>query len=76
VERSDTHHVSMHPLQGDGFRKGSTHPTSWIGDHQPPTAINPPGNPQIYLPQCQGCSNTQGGLVRGLTNNFETPTPK
>jgi hypothetical protein len=27
VERSDTHQVSMHSRQGDGFRKGSTHPT-------------------------------------------------
>jgi hypothetical protein len=25
----DTHHVSMHAQQGDGFRKGSTHPTSY-----------------------------------------------
>jgi hypothetical protein len=23
----DTHHVSMYTQQGDGFRKGSTHPT-------------------------------------------------
>jgi hypothetical protein len=27
VERSDTHHVSMHAQQSDGFRKGSTHPS-------------------------------------------------
>ncbi len=27
VERSDTHHLSMRAQQGDGFRKGSTHPT-------------------------------------------------
>jgi RHS repeat-associated protein len=59
-----------------GTTDPDTQSGNWIGDHQPPTAINPPGNPQIYLPQCQGCSNTQGGLVRGLTNNFETLTPK
>ncbi|MEO6842566.1 MAG: RHS repeat-associated core domain-containing protein [Bradyrhizobium sp.] len=59
-----------------GTTDPGTQSGNWIGDHQPPTAINPPGNPQIYLPQCQGCSNTQGGLVRGLTNNFETLTPK
>src|SRR5262249_7902071 len=46
---------------------------NWIGDHQPPTALNPTGNPQVYYPQCQGCSNVQGGLVRGLINKFEVP---
>lgn len=59
-----------------GTTDPGTQSGNWIGDHQPPTAINPPGNPQVYLPQCQGCSNTQGGLVRGLLNNFEAPTLK
>jgi hypothetical protein len=39
---------------------------NWVGDHQPPTALNPPGNPQVYYPQCLSCSNAQGGLVRAL----------
>jgi hypothetical protein len=39
---------------------------NWVGDHQPPTALNPPGNPQVYYPQCLTCSRIQGGLVRGL----------
>ena len=65
-------------IMGDGGLRLRLQPAlpPWIGDRQPPTAITPPGNPQIYLPQCQGCSNTQGGLVRGLTNNFETATSK
>jgi len=59
-----------------GTTDPGTESGNWIGDHQPPTAINPAGNPQVYLPQCQGCSNTQGGLVRGLTNQFEAFTLK
>jgi RHS repeat-associated protein len=38
----------------------------WVGDHQPPTKLNPPGNPQRYYPQCKDCSNQQGGRVRWL----------
>src|ERR1700676_1790010 len=30
----DTHHVSMHAQQSDGFRKGSTHPTSCFRNQQ------------------------------------------
>ena len=37
---------------------------NWIGDHQPSTALNQPGNPQVYKPQCLGCSQRQGGQVR------------
>ena len=59
-----------------GTTDPGTQSGNWIGDHQPLTALNPAGNPQVYLPQCQGCSNTQGGLVRGLTNKFEAPSLK
>jgi len=39
---------------------------NWIGDHQDPTKLNPDGKPQRYYPQCQGCSNEQGGRIRWL----------
>src|SRR5579872_4726844 len=39
---------------------------NWVGDHQPPTALNPPGGAQNYYPQCLACSRRQGGLIRGL----------
>jgi hypothetical protein len=26
---------------------------NWVGDHQPPTALNPQGKPQSYYPQCR-----------------------
>jgi RHS repeat-associated protein len=39
---------------------------NWIGDHQDPTKLNPEGKPQSYYPQCQGCSNEQGGRIRWL----------
>jgi hypothetical protein len=34
VERSDTHQVSMHSRQGDGFRKGSTILRAGVGDNK------------------------------------------
>jgi len=37
---------------------------NWVGDHQPSTAVNPPGSPQVYKPQCLSCSLRQGGQVR------------
>jgi RHS repeat-associated protein len=36
----------------------------WVGDHQPETALNPHGNPQVYKPHCLQCSRRQGGQVR------------
>jgi RHS repeat-associated protein len=36
---------------------------NWVGDHQPPTALNPPGGSQVYQPQCLQCSRQQGGQV-------------
>jgi hypothetical protein len=47
---------------------GSTNPGTgsgnFIPDHQPPTAMTLPGQPQRLYPQCLGCSRTQGGQVR------------
>ncbi len=39
---------------------------NWVGDHQPPKALNPPGGEQGYLPQCLNCSNVQGGKVKAI----------
>jgi RHS repeat-associated protein len=36
---------------------------NWVGDHQPPTALNPSGGAQVYQPQCLQCSRQQGGQV-------------
>ncbi|OGB30720.1 MAG: hypothetical protein A3F78_04265 [Burkholderiales bacterium RIFCSPLOWO2_12_FULL_61_40] len=47
---------------------------NWVGDHQPPTALNPDGNPQSYYPQCLGCSRVQGGRIRGFISGW-TPKP-
>jgi hypothetical protein len=49
-----------------GTRDPGTKSGNWIGDHQPPTALNPPGNPQNYYPHCRNCSNSQGGRIRWL----------
>lgn len=46
-----------------GTRNPGTKRGDFIGDHQPPTKLNPPGGQQRYLPHCQPCSNTQGGRV-------------
>lgn len=39
---------------------------NYIGDHQYPTALNPPGRPQRIYPHCAACSALQGGWVRSL----------
>jgi hypothetical protein len=36
---------------------------NWVGDHQPSTALNAAGEPQVYKPQCLQCSRRQGGHV-------------
>ena len=47
-----------------GARTPGTKSGNWVGDHQPPTALNPEGKPQVYKPQCIECSRRQGGEVR------------
>ncbi len=37
---------------------------NWIGDHQNPTALNPPGTLQFYFPHCKKCSTAQGPAVQ------------
>jgi RHS repeat-associated protein len=46
-----------------GTTEPGTKSGNWVGDHQPSTALNPPGNPQVYKPQCLQCSRQQGGQV-------------
>lgn len=36
---------------------------NFTADHQPSTALTEPGEPQIFLPHCDGCSRRQAGEV-------------
>src|SRR5262245_3053835 len=38
---------------------------NFVPDHQPPNAVNPFGRAQRLYPQCIGCSDFQGGWIRG-----------
>lgn len=58
-----------------GTKDPGTKSGNFVGDHQPPTKINPPGNPQRYYPQCKGCSNIQGGKVRQMPPAPPPPPP-
>lgn len=53
-----------------GTRNPGTKKGDFIGDHQPPTKLNPSGGKQDYYPHCQNCSNVQGGRVSQM------PAPK
>ena len=44
---------------------------NWVGDHQPPTALNPPGSAQVYQPQCLQCMRQQGGQVSAAAESCE-----
>lgn len=54
-----------------GTKAPGTKSGNFVGDHQPPTKLNPPGGQQQYHPQCKGCSDVQGGRLR----NIPTPPP-
>jgi len=47
-----------------GSRDPGTKSGNFVGDHQPPTALNPPGEAQKLYPHCLSCSRKQGGQVR------------
>ncbi|MBK9588203.1 MAG: RHS repeat-associated core domain-containing protein [Sphingomonadales bacterium] len=54
-----------------GSKAPGTKSGNFVGDHQPPTKLNPPGERQQYYPQCRGCSNSQGGILK----NMQAPPP-
>lgn len=47
-----------------GTRDPGTKGGNFIPDHQPPSALNPSGEPQRLYPHCLDCSRIQGGQVR------------
>jgi hypothetical protein len=49
-----------------GTRDPGTRNGNFVLDHQRSTALNNEGAAQRIFPQCQTCSNRQGGSVRGL----------
>jgi hypothetical protein len=57
-EMGEAHGCSTCGTTTPGTKTGN-----WVGDHQPPTALNPPGGAQVYQPQCLQCSRQQGGQV-------------
>ncbi len=57
-EMGEAHGCSTCGATTPGTKTGN-----WVGDHQPPTALNPPGGSQVYQPQCLQCSRQQGGQV-------------
>jgi RHS repeat-associated protein len=57
-EMGDAHGCNTCGATTPGTKSGN-----WVGDHQPPTALNTSGGPQVYQPQCLQCSRQQGGQV-------------
>jgi hypothetical protein len=49
-----------------GTRDPGTLPGNFVCDHQPPNALNIPGDAQRLYPQCLSCSLRQGGWIRYL----------
>jgi RHS repeat-associated protein len=46
-----------------GTPSPGTRTGNWVPDHQPPTALTPPGMPQWLYPHCIGCSDSQGFAI-------------
>jgi len=47
-----------------GTKDPGTKSGHFVGDHQPPSRLNPYNEPQRIYPHCLNCSRTQGGEVR------------
>ena len=58
-----------------GTKNPGTKSGNFVGDHQPPTKLNPAGGQQRYYPQCQNCSNVQGGRVSQMPAGASPPPP-
>ena len=58
-----------------GTKSPGTKKGDFIGDHQPPTKLNPPGSKQDYYPHCQNCSNVQGGRLSQRPAPAPPPPP-
>lgn len=58
-----------------GTKAPGTKSGNFVGDHQPPTKLNPPGGQQQYHPQCKGCSDVQGGRLRNIPTPPPPPSP-
>lgn len=55
-----------------GTRRGS-----YVADHQPPTALTPPGTSQRGYPQCLSCSRRQGGdVLAARQRGYVPPAPR
>jgi len=52
-----------------GARTSGLPSGGWIPDHQPPTALVPPGSYQTAFPHCRACALRQGGVVSQIVQN-------
>jgi hypothetical protein len=59
-----------------GAKTPGTKTGNWVGDHQPPTALNKSGGPQVYKPQCLQCSRQQGGQVSAAVKAAKKKIPQ
>lgn len=53
-----------HGCHSCGAESPGTKSGNWVGDHQPPSKLNPEGKAQRLYPHCLRCSKSQGGQVR------------
>jgi hypothetical protein len=66
IERRELNRIiSVTGCHTCGTRDPGTRLGNAVGDHQPPSGLNPSGAQRLF-PQCASCSARQGGLVGGL----------